>query len=77
MRLDWQSAEVANAHVEKDCNEGNVGDERDEEHEFSVGELVHESSFLLEVWHRECKAMLGVWQREGWRRLTPPPSTYT
>lgn len=47
MRLDWQSAEVANAHVEKDCNEGNVGDERDEEYEFGVGELVHDSSFLL------------------------------
>lgn len=26
--------------------------------------------------HQECKAMLGVWLREGWRRLTPPPSTY-
>lgn len=48
-RLDWQSAEVANAHVEKDCNEGNVGNERDEEHEFGVGELVHESSFLTDL----------------------------
>ena len=60
IRLDLQSTEVANAHVEKDCDKGNVSNERDEEYEFGVGELVHECSFLLEVWHREGKAMLGV-----------------
>ena len=49
--LERQTRKVANAHVEQDCNESNVGDERDEEHELGVGELVHESSFLLEVWH--------------------------
>ena len=47
--LERQTGKVANTHVEEDCNEGNVGDERDEEHEFGVGELVHESSFLTDL----------------------------
>lgn len=46
MRLDWQSAEVADAHVEENRDKGDVGNEGDEEHEFGVGELVHEGSFL-------------------------------
>lgn len=45
--LEWQTRKVANAHVEKDCDKGNVGNEGDEEHEFGVGELVHKGSFLL------------------------------
>lgn len=48
-KLDWQSAKVANAHVEKDCDKGNVGNEGDEEHEFGVGEFVHDGSFLVGV----------------------------
>lgn len=47
VRLDWQSAEVADAHVEKDRDEGDIGNEGNEEHEFGVGELVHDGSFLV------------------------------
>lgn len=54
-RLDWQSTEVANAHVEKDCDKGNVGNERDEEYEFGVGELVHEGSFLTDGIRNACR----------------------
>lgn len=41
-----------------------------------VADGVHGDSFRSVYRHRECKAMLGAWLREGWRRLTPPPSTY-
>lgn len=48
-RLNWQSAEVSNAHVEKDRDEGDIGNEGDEEHELRVGELVHDGSFQLNM----------------------------
>ena len=46
VRLERQTGKVANAHVEKDRDKGDVGNERDEEHEFGVCKLVHEGSFL-------------------------------